>query len=103
MSSKKRRKNTKRSKSQRKSRKRKNRRKSRKKRYFGQHKNSDIVLQKHQISETYKLITNDQHGILYWWQMGGGKTIVGLTLLLNYPDRKVNIVCPKDISVCLGK
>ena len=85
-------------------RKSKNRRKSRRrrksknrKRYFGNTQSSDIILQKHQISETYKLITNEQHGILYWWQMGAGKTVAGLTLILNYPDRKINIVCPKDI------
>jgi len=82
-------------------------RRSRRSRNFGQvqnspspkFENSQIILQKHQIDATYRLVTqNDLHGLLLWWGMGLGKTLGGLEFILNFPSRKVNIICPRELK-----
>jgi len=58
---------------------------------------SEIFLNDHQIEPTYRLITNDIHGLVLYYNMGTGKTISGLTLILNYPELKINILCPENL------
>lgn len=60
----------------------------------------ELVLNKHQIEPTYKLIykCKEQHGLLLWYMMGTGKTISALTLIFNYPKKDVLIMCPKDLT-----
>ena len=60
-------------------------------------KKSDIILKDHQIVPSYTLLSK-QHGLLLYYNMGTGKTISALTLILNFPKLKVNIVCPKNIT-----
>lgn len=59
----------------------------------------NIVLKDYQINSIYKIVESNkfQHGLLLWWMMGTGKTIGGLTFVMNYPGKKVNIICPKNI------
>ncbi len=55
-----------------------------------------ITLTEYQINAIHKI--KDEHGLLLWWKMGTGKTIAGLTLMLNYPDYDVVIICPQEIK-----
>lgn len=58
-----------------------------------------IILNKHQIEPTYKLLYKcaEQHGILLWYMMGTGKTIAALAFILNQPNKEVIIMCPNDL------
>jgi hypothetical protein len=60
---------------------------------------SSIVLADHQIEPIYKLTANksEQHGLLLWYMMGTGKTLIALSYLLNFPNKHVNIICPEDL------
>lgn len=60
---------------------------------------SNIILSDHQIEPIYKLIgkNKEQHGLLLWYMMGTGKTLIALSYLLNFPNKKVNIICPEDL------
>jgi hypothetical protein len=62
-------------------------------------KKSSVILQPHQIEPTVIMTTNPkQHGLLLYYNMGTGKTIAALALILNYPEYVVNIICPNDIQ-----
>lgn len=56
-----------------------------------------IILQDHQVNAVYHLLTENNHGILVWHMMGTGKTITGLVAILNYPNKTINIICPRDL------
>lgn len=60
---------------------------------------SQIILNEHQILPIVKLTENrsDQHGLLLWYMMGTGKTLIALSYLLNLPKMTVNIICPEDL------
>lgn len=60
---------------------------------------SAITLNDYQIEPIHKLLVNKltTKGLLLWYSMGTGKTLVALSYLLNYPNQKVNIICPEDI------
>lgn len=60
---------------------------------------SKIILGDHQIEPIYKLTSSNtsQHGLLLWYMMGTGKTLIALSYLLNFPSRKVNVICPEDL------
>lgn len=58
-----------------------------------------LILNKHQIEPTYKLLykCQEQHGLLLWYMMGTGKTIAALSFILNQPNKDVVIMCPNDL------
>lgn len=58
-----------------------------------------LILNKHQIEPTYKLLykCQEQHGLLLWYMMGTGKTIAALAFILNQPNKDVVIMCPNDL------
>ena len=60
---------------------------------------SQIILGNHQIEPIYKLTSSNtsQYGLLLWYMMGTGKTLIALSYLLNFPNKKVNIICPEDL------
>lgn len=58
-----------------------------------------ITLNEHQVETVYRIIkAKDKHGLLIWHEMGTGKTLTAIALILQYPKIAVNIVCPADIK-----
>lgn len=60
----------------------------------------ELVLLQHQISPVYDLIYKNpkKHGLLLYYGLGTGKTLSGISLILNLPGRNINIVCPEDLK-----
>ncbi len=59
---------------------------------------SNVKLTKYQVLSLYKTVKSETHGVIYWWSMGSGKTLAGLSYAYNNPDKNVCIVCPKNIT-----
>lgn len=61
---------------------------------------NDIILSDYQEKAVYKIMYEgiDNHGLLLWWMMGTGKTLAGVALMLNCPNKKVSIICPKELT-----
>lgn len=57
-----------------------------------------VILNDHQVKAVYKLFNSDEHGLLLWWNMGTGKTLAGITSILNYPGYDIVILCPSYIN-----
>lgn len=51
---------------------------------------SDIILKDYQVTPIYNLTARnkEQHGLLLWYMMGTGKTLIALSYLLNFPKKK---------------
>lgn len=58
---------------------------------------SSVKLTKHQVQTLYKTVNSNNHGFIYWWSMGSGKTLAGLSYVYNNPDKNVCILCPENI------
>lgn len=56
------------------------------------------ILTDYQTKSVYNVVNGNDHGLLLWWSMGSGKTIAGITTILNYKGYGVIIICPKNIQ-----
>ena len=63
----------------------------------GGNQNSTVKITNYQEKAVHKATARHLHGLLVWHMMGTGKTITGLTFILNNLGRKVHILCPKAL------
>lgn len=61
---------------------------------------SEIQLAPHQVHAIEKLVKErpKQHGMVLYHYMGSGKTITSLSYAMNFPDKRVVVMCPKGLE-----